>query len=172
MVKQTTYGKPPTGRRFGRLVVIGLAAKRSFKDRSRWQLRCDCGAVVDRSAASVVKSDCQSCGCLQRERATGRKPLHGMSRTPEYTSWCQMKERCTNPNNPRWKDYGGRGITVCARWLRSFPSFLADVGPRPSVRHSLGRLKNDGNYEPGNVAWQTAIEQRANRRDSKRTVTA
>ena len=78
-----------------------------------------------------------------------------------------MKVRCTNPRSPGWKDYGGRGISVCERWLHSFQDFFADVGPRPSDRHSIGRLENDGNYEPGNVAWQTAVEQRANRRDSR-----
>ena len=167
MRKHSNYRDVPVGRRFGRLIVIALAPKRSFKDRVRWQVRCDCGLVVDRSAQQVAAGITSSCGCLQRDRAKGRHPLHGMSYSPEYNAWCQMKERCTNPRNPRWKDYGGRGISVCARWMRSFPAFLADTGGRPSPRHSLGRLKNDGNYEPGNCAWQTPVEQRANRRDSK-----
>lgn len=77
-----------------------------------------------------------------------------------------MKARCTNPNNPRWEDYGGRGIKLCDRWLHSFEAFLADMGERPPGM-SLDRYPdNDGNYEPGNCRWATLKEQRANRRDS------
>jgi hypothetical protein len=71
-----------------------------------------------------------------------------------------MRRRCTNPNNADWKQYGGRGIKVCDRWIESFDNFLADMGPRPSPKHSIGRFpNNDGNYEPRNCRWATAAEQ-------------
>jgi hypothetical protein len=75
-----------------------------------------------------------------------------------------MRERCSNPNNDRWKNYGGRGIEVCERWLHSFENFLADVGARPEGT-SLGRFGDEGNYEPGNVKWMTPAEQGNARRE-------
>ena len=87
-------------------------------------------------------------------RQTGSKP---------YRAWLAMRERCSCPRYQAYDRYGGRGIKVCERWEQSFDAFLADVGAAPSPQHSLGRLQNDGNYEPGNVAWQTAVEQAKNR---------
>lgn len=81
-----------------------------------------------------------------------------------YVSWCGMKQRCTNSNTKAWDYYGGRGITVCARWLNSFAAFVEDMGERPSHAHSLERLDNDGNYEPANCAWRTMAEQAQNRK--------
>jgi hypothetical protein len=77
-----------------------------------------------------------------------------------------MIYRCTNDNFPQWKDYGGRGIRVCNQWRYSFTTFLRDVGPRPSAKHSIDRINNDGNYEPGNVKWSTKKEQNSNQRRS------
>lgn len=85
----------------------------------------------------------------------------------EYRSWHGMKQRCHNSANKGYPNYGGRGITVCPRWLGDdgFKHFLADVGPKPSSLHSIDRFPdNDGNYEPGNVRWATAAEQNQNRR--------
>ena len=85
-------------------------------------------------------------------------------RTAEYEAWHSMIQRCTNPKNPGWKNYGGRGIKVCSRWL-DFVNFLADVGRKPSPKHSLDRFpNNDGNYEPGNVRWATKSQQQSNQR--------
>src|SRR5438132_13938080 len=88
---------------------------------------------------------------------------HGMRSSAEYAAWGSMKSRCSNPNHQQWDRYGGRGITVCVAWV-SFAAFYRDVGPRPSARHSLDRINNDGNYEPGNVRWTTADVQRRNQR--------
>ena len=98
----------------------------------------------------------------------GRRPTHGRTGSKEYRAWLAMRERCSQPDYHGYDRYGGRGISVCQRWQESFENFLADVGPAPSPRHSLGRLDNDGNYEPGNVAWQTPTEQARNRARPRR----
>lgn len=96
------------------------------------------------------------------------KKRHGGTGTPEYECWCAMKQRCCNQRNPAFPRYGGRGVTICERWRRSFSEFLADMGPRPSMQHSLDRHpKNDGNYEPGNVRWATDTEQARNTRANR-----
>ena len=88
---------------------------------------------------------------------------HGLSRTPEYQAWQQMKYRCFNPNHKRYSDWGGRGITVCDRWL-NFKNFLADMGSRPTAKHSLDRIDNDGDYSSKNCKWSTKAEQQNNTR--------
>lgn len=85
------------------------------------------------------------------------------SRYSEYLPWCAMKQRCCNPNHQAYARYGGRGIAICERWLNSFMDFLKDVGPRPSLAHSLHRIDNDFGYTPGNVRWATRQEQSINR---------
>jgi hypothetical protein len=86
---------------------------------------------------------------------------------PEYKAWIAMKYRCLKPYTPNYKYYGARGITVCDRWLNSYENFLADMGPRPSISHSLDRIDFNGNYEPGNCRWATKAQQSVNRRNTK-----
>lgn len=104
---------------------------------------------------------------MARRKYIATHTLHGQSRTYEYAAWARMLRRCRNPEHHNFHRYGGRGITVCERW-DFFPNFLADVGIRPTTRHTLGRIDNDGHYEPGNVRWETPKEQGANRSTSRR----
>jgi hypothetical protein len=95
------------------------------------------------------------------------KPTHDMCETHEYRAWSAMISRCTNTSNPSYKRYGGRGITVCEEWRLSFESFYKCMGDRPSNKHSLDRINNDGNYEPGNCRWATRTVQQRNRHDNR-----
>lgn len=96
-----------------------------------------------------------------------KREKHGMKGTVEYTVWQNMKARVGNPNNLQYCDYGGRGITICDRWLHSFSNFYKDMGDRPGKEYSLDRINNNGNYEPSNCHWATRIQQIVNTRIRK-----
>lgn len=152
-----------TGQTFGRLSVMCAVPSNAKRRRgTSWLCQCSCpaGNTVVVAGESLKSGFTKSCGCLADES----RFKHGMSNSPEFRIWSGMKERCRNPNNPRYKDYGGRGITVCPEWEDSFEQFLVDVGPRPSPEHSLDRLDNDKSYCPENVRWATPKEQARNRR--------
>jgi hypothetical protein len=152
------------GRRFGRLVVAELAKRHG--GHVHWRCLCDCGKETVVRASHLVGALTTSCGCQQRENTIARFTTHGMSSTREFSSWSAMLARCENKNHPHFKDYGGRGISVCNRW-RKFSNFYADMGPRPRGL-TLDRINNDGNYEPGNCRWADWFQQAANRRPASR----
>lgn len=96
----------------------------------------------------------------------GSNYKHGMSTDPLYHCWIAIKARCLNPHHPEYRRYGGRGITICDRWINDFSAFLRDMGPKPSPKHSIDRVDVNGNYNPANCRWATTHEQNANRRDN------
>lgn len=108
-----------------------------------------------------------SCGCYQKERTVAASTTHGATGTPEYSRWAHMIARCEDPSSEHFDRYGGRGIVICERWRRDFSAFLADMGPLPSPKHSIERLRNDGNYEPGNCEWVTVKAQARNKSNNR-----
>jgi hypothetical protein len=158
-----------TGRIFGRLTVMSEYSARTTSGKVRWECACRCGRIITTVSGDLNSGNTQSCGCLKIEMiqqiGLGRV-THGMKGTPEYSSWRAMKNRCYRQSNNNYKDYGGRGITVCDRWLNSFEAFYEDMGPRPSLKYSIERRENNGNYEKSNCYWATDTEQANNKRNN------
>ena len=149
------------GKRYGRLVVLLLAPKLSPGDVIRWLCLCDCGNEAVVSRLELRSGDTKSCGCLGSESKKTIALKHGHTRnghSPEYRAWYAMRRRCSEKKNVGYANYGGRGISFAKRW-EIFENFFADMGPKPSASHSLDRIDNDGNYEPGNCRWATKNEQ-------------
>lgn len=147
-----------TGQRFGRLAAIKPTGERKGTA-FVWQCLCDCGKEHFVNSNNLRTGHVKSCGCLRKEKIT----IHGMWKTPVYTTWKQMIQRCENPKSPTYKWYGGRGIKVCEQW-HNFCDFFEDMGERPDGKTLDRWPDNDGNYEPGNCRWATPKEQQANSR--------
>lgn len=139
---------------FGRLTIIAPAPH--DRNHRMWLCRCECGVVKTLRHCGLTRGDNKSCGCARTPRRTKRLDDLRM-----YRLWHSLLNRCRRPEVPSYAMYGGRGITVCDRWL-TFDTFLADVSPRPSLKHTLDRIDNARGYEPGNVRWATRAEQSRN----------
>lgn len=149
-----------SGITYGSLTVLGRHPVK-YKSGVKWDCQCACGTQKVLFGGQLRQGKTTSCGCLLPQQARERALRHGLTRTPEHRSWSSMRSRCNNPNHHAYDYYGGRGIKVCERW-DSFELFLADMGPRPSLSHSLDRIDNDKGYSPDNCRWATQIEQRLN----------
>lgn len=153
------------GQRFSRLTVI------SYVGQGKWNCICSCGKTKLCSKSHLTTSYVKSCGCLKSETTANKNYKHGCavrgSKTTEYHSWEALKQRCLNLNNPDYYNYGGRGIIICDRWLESFENFLTDMGLKPSPKHSIDRIDSNGDYEPNNCKWSTALEQGRNTRRNR-----
>ena len=148
-----------TGERFGRLLTTERVR---LGNRLAYVCTCDCGERICVVGHRLRSGQTKSCGCLKDDVQRARLIQHGHYNSPTYKSWSGMIQRCTNQKNLRYRDYGGRGITVCERW-RNFKKFLEDMGERPAGL-TLDRIDNDKGYFLDNCKWATYFEQCHNRR--------
>lgn len=153
------------GQKLGNCIYIG--DEYSEKYRRYAKFKCNCGNYFFANIQKVKIGHTKSCGCLVKKILTEMKGTHLMAKSNEYKIWIGIIQRCTNPNNKLYEYYGGRGISVCDRWMKSFISFFEDMGKRPSGRYELDRYpNNNGNYEPSNCRWATKKQNCRNRRNN------
>lgn len=168
-----------TGQRFGRLLVIDRAENKIYgrSSRTAWRCKCDCGNEIVTVSESLRQGVSNSCGCLNEELSTSRivavNKKHGGRKDRLYSIWHDMKNRVENPNSHAYKNYGGRGITVCDEWKNDYAAFREWAYSNgydkdaPRGQCTLDRIDVNGNYCPENCRWTTMYHQIHNRRNSK-----
>jgi len=147
------------GQAYGRLTVLGIAFQR--KQQAYWHCRCECGKERTICGGALRSGHSRSCGCIKSNNVK----THGMTKSPEYKAWASMKARCLRPSCERYRNYGGRGISICERWVDSFEAFYKDMGPCNGM--TLERKNVNLGYAPDNCIWLPAKGQYLNRTDSR-----
>lgn len=160
-----------TGQKFGKLTVIKQEGK-AKDNHILWLCQCDCGSDPIKVPSNSLKlGRTTSCGCIPKEiirKMGANSATHKKRNTRLYNIWANMKQRCNNKNHPRYKDYGGRGISICDEWLHSFQTFYEWSINNGYEKHlTIDRIDNNGDYEPCNCKWSTYLEQSHNRRNYK-----
>lgn len=159
------------GEQFGRLIIvkeIELHKQPSGQVKRKFQCKCQCGNFIQVRLDHLKNGSIISCGCYHKEKLYKSSITHGLTNHPLYSTWYGMLQRTNNSKHKSYKDYGGRGIKVCDRWLETPKNFFDDMGEKPSPNYTLDRINNDGHYEPSNCRWSTRSEQILNQRPKKR----
>lgn len=154
------------GKKFNRLTVIQSYVSDKYGN-IQWLCKCECGNEKVVNSSKLKSGHTKSCGCFAKDNGRKQLTTHGMVGTKVYKSWENMKKRCTNPNVPNYDRYGGRGITVCDRWINSFENFYLDMGDLPFANAQIDRIDNGGNYAPENCRWVTPSENGRNKRNNR-----
>lgn len=155
-----------TGLRFGKLVVLKENGKNLKRNVVLWECVCDCGNICTVAGIDMKRKLTTSCGCMSSRKIAGeRNKTHGMAGTPLYGVWRSMRDRCKNPNNKSYKDYGGRGISVCEKWL-TFEGFYEDMGNSYAKGLTIERVDSSKGYNNDNCTWIPKSQQTLNRRNN------
>lgn len=156
------------GEKFGRYLVIAKSNRRTNAMKQMVWCKCDCGAEREVAVSNLKSGISKSCGCLKAEKTSERRKKHGLSKTTMYFRYKHMIQRCYLPDNPEFKNYGGRGIKVCDRWLESVENYVEDMGLPPFKEAQVDRIDNNAGYFKENCRWVTPKENTNNRRNSKK----